>query len=137
MGRVKFTGWLDSNLVEALQADADVFVLPSHAEGMAMAILEGLSHGLPVVTTPVGAHTEVIESEVSGIFVPPGDADALARALARLIDDKGLRQRLGAAARRTFEEEFDVRTYGQRLGRIHANLLEPRNITALGQELGP
>jgi glycosyltransferase involved in cell wall biosynthesis len=121
--RVDFPGWLNEARVQALCAGADVLVLPSHAEGLAMALLEGLSHGLAVVTTPVGAHPEVIEPEVSGIFVPPGDVEALGGALARVIDDEGLRRQLGAAARRRFLEKFDVRAYAERMSQVHASLL--------------
>ena len=121
--RIDLPGWLGADGVRALCTDADVLVLPSHAEGLAMAVLEGLSYGLAVVTTPVGAHPEVIEPEVSGIMVPAGDVEALASALARVIDDDCLRERLRAGARRRFLEKFDVRTYAERLGELHANLL--------------
>lgn len=125
-GRVAFPGWLDQAAAGALCADADILVLPSHAEGLAMAVLEGLSHGLAVVATPVGAHAEVIEPEMSGLLVPPGDVDALAAALARVIDDAALRDRLRAGARRRFLEKFDVRSYAERLSNLHAALLADR-----------
>jgi glycosyltransferase involved in cell wall biosynthesis len=121
--RVDFRGWLDAAAVAELYADADLLVLPSHAEGLAMSVLEALSYGLAVVATPVGAHREVIEPEVSGILVPPGDAEALAAALLRVIEDEGLRHKLGAAARRRFLENFDLRIYAERLARLHASLV--------------
>lgn len=121
--RVDFPGWVDQSRVDALCSEADVLVLPSHAEGLAMAVLEGLSHGLAVITTPVGAHAEVIEAEESGLLVPPGDVDSLAEALRRVVDDIELRQRLRARARRRFLEKFDVRTYAERLADIHVSLL--------------
>jgi glycosyltransferase involved in cell wall biosynthesis len=121
--RVEFPGWVAEAQVRELCASADVLVLPSHAEGLAMAVLEGLSHGLAVVTTPVGAHPEVIEQGVSGILVPPGDVDALAGALKRVIDDGSLRRQLGAGARRRFLEKFDIRAYAERLNQLHAGLL--------------
>jgi len=131
--RLSFLGWVGEAAVEALCTDADILVLPSHAEGLAMAVLEGLSHGLVVITTPVGAHAEVIEPEVSGLFVPPGDVPALADALARVIDDDTLRKRLARGARDRFLAEFDVRRYASRLTQLHAGLLgygrdEPRPI---------
>src|SRR5208283_854286 len=98
-------------------------VLPSHAEGLAMSVLEGLSYGLAVITTPVGAHMEVIEPGVSGLFVPPRDVDALAAALGRMIDDPALRRALGEGARRRFLEKFDVRQYAERLRSIHESLM--------------
>jgi glycosyltransferase involved in cell wall biosynthesis len=123
--RLHFPGWLDEVGVNALCADADVLVLPSYAEGLAMSVLEGLSYGLAVITTPVGAHSEVIEPEVSGIFVPPGDVAALANALVRVIDDDSLRGELARGARERFLEGFDVRRYASRLGQLHAGLFAP------------
>jgi glycosyltransferase involved in cell wall biosynthesis len=120
--RVCFPGWLDEVGVSELCANSDVLVLPSYAEGLAMSVLEGLSHGLAVVTTPVGAHLEVIEPEVSGILVPPGDVTALADALARVIEDESLRSRLARGARNRFLEAFDVRRYAARLEQLHAGL---------------
>jgi glycosyltransferase involved in cell wall biosynthesis len=125
--RLSFTGWLDQGDVSALCAAADVLVLPSYAEGLAMSVLEGLSHGLAVITTPVGAHSEVIESEVSGILVPPGDVAALADALRRVIEDESLRSRLAKGARDRFLEGFDVRRYAERLEQLHAGLFAPRH----------
>jgi glycosyltransferase involved in cell wall biosynthesis len=133
--RVDFPGWIDQPAASALCGGADILVLPSHAEGLAMAVLEGLSHGLAVIATPVGAHGEVIEPEVSGLLVPPGDVGALAGALARVIDDDVLRDRLRAGARRRFLEKFDVRAYADRLGRLHAGLLAARHdVEAIGKE---
>jgi len=123
--RLRFPGWLDEAGVSELCGDADVLVLPSYAEGLAMSVLEGLSHGLAVITTPVGAHSEVIEPEVSGILVPPGDVAALADALVRVIKDESLRSRLARGARDRFLEGFDVRRYAARLGRLHAGLFAP------------
>lgn len=121
--RVAFPGWLDQAAASAACEDADLLVLPSHAEGLAMAVLEGLSHGLAVIATPVGAHGEVIEPDVSGILVPPGDVEALAISLRYVIEDATARARLQAGARRRFTEKFDVRLYAGELSSLHAALL--------------
>jgi glycosyltransferase involved in cell wall biosynthesis len=121
--RIEFPGWVDQAATRAVCEAADVLVLPSHAEGLAMSVLEGLSYGLAVIATPVGAHSEVIEPEVSGLFVPPGNVEALSLALARVIDDPLLRARLGAGARRRFLESFNVRGYAEQLEKIHASLM--------------
>jgi glycosyltransferase involved in cell wall biosynthesis len=127
LDRLCFPGWLDQNAVSALCADADVLVLPSHAEGLAMSVLEGLSHGLAVVTTPVGAHSEVIEPNVSGILIPPGDIAALAEALVSMIENETLRHQLARGARDRFLEGFDVRRYAARLRELHVGVLAPRH----------
>jgi glycosyltransferase involved in cell wall biosynthesis len=92
-----------------------------------MSVLEGLSHGLAVVATAVGAHSEVIEPEVSGILVPPGDVTALADALARVIEDESFRSRLARGARNRFLEAFDIRRYAARLEQLHADLFAPQS----------
>ena len=60
---------------------------------------------------------------MSGLFVPPGNVEALSLALARVIDDPLLRARLGAGARRRFLESFNVRGYAEQLEKIHASLM--------------
>lgn len=125
-GLVDMPGWLDARRVKALCASADILVLPSHAEGMAMAVIEGLAHGLAVVTTRVGAHEEVIADGETGLFVPVGDHDALARTLARLVGDATLRNRLSAAARASYLSRFSMIAYLRSLEAIYATLTAPK-----------
>jgi glycosyltransferase involved in cell wall biosynthesis len=129
-GRVTFPGWLDESAARAACADADILVLPSHAEGLAMSVLEGLAHGLAVVTTPVGAHSEAIDDGVSGLLVPPGNVGALANALLRLIDDEPLRTSLQCGARRRYLEKFDIGPYAARLSHVHTVLLSGQSAAA-------
>jgi glycosyltransferase involved in cell wall biosynthesis len=134
--RMEFLGWIDQLAASALCGAADILVLPSHAEGLAMSVLEGLAHGLAVVATPVGAHAEVIEPEKSGLFTPPGDIAALAAALARVVGDPVLRERLRAGARQRFLDRFDVRSYSARLVKLHVGLGADQSL--LGRtEAGP
>jgi glycosyltransferase involved in cell wall biosynthesis len=121
--RIHLPGWVDTASVSSLCAEADVLVLPSHDEGLAMSVLEAMSHGLAVITTPVGAHLEVIDHNVSGLLVPPGDVGALGDALIAVIDDEDLRQRLARGARERFLQGFDVRAYAIRLENVHRALL--------------
>jgi glycosyltransferase involved in cell wall biosynthesis len=127
--RVTFPGWIDQSAANALCAVADILVLPSYAEGLAMSVLEGLAHGLAVVATPVGAHKEVIEPDHSGLLVPPGDVAALVVALTRVVGDPGLRERLRAGARQRFFDRFDVRSYSTRLASLHVALLHGHHLS--------
>ena len=98
--------------VSDLLAASDVFVLSSDSEGLPMSILEAMANGLPVVATAVGGVPEVVLDGETGFLVPPGDSKRLAAALARLVDDAGLRRSLGDAGRRRVEEAgFDLRSF--------------------------
>jgi glycosyltransferase involved in cell wall biosynthesis len=83
--------------IPALLAAADIFALPSHFEGLPMSIIEAMLTGLPVVATAIRGPREQVVDGVTGSLVPPGDAAALAAALARLAGDATLRARFGAA----------------------------------------
>ena len=117
--RVTLTGWLNAAQVDALCRRSDILVLPSHGEGMAMAVLEGLAHGLAVVTTPVGAHGEVLTDGITGVFVPVGDVTALAATLARLIADGTERAALSRAGRAHYLQYFSIAAYTAHLDQIY------------------
>ena len=117
--RISFTGWVDRSKTGALLDPADIVVLPSYAEGMAMSILEGMSYGLCIVCTPVGSLKEVIEDEVTGLVVQPGDIDQLSKALTRAVSDPALRVQLGSEAARVFASKFDAAHYPDRMGAIY------------------
>lgn len=87
-----------ANPLELYRA-ADVFVLPSHVEGMSNSLLEAMACGLPVVATSVGAAPEMVRDGVDGLLVPPGDPGALAGALSHLLADRATRDAFGARAR--------------------------------------
>jgi glycosyltransferase involved in cell wall biosynthesis len=99
--------------VARLLAEADVFVLSTRSEGAPMSILEAMAAGLPVVASAVGGVPELVENEVTGLLVPPGDPAALAAALDRLLADPDLRRRLGANGRERAKTRFDL-TVGRR-----------------------
>ncbi len=117
--RVEMPGWLGPDDLRALCHRADILVLPSHAEGLAMAVVEGLAYGLSVVTTRVGAHMEVISDGETGRFVPVGDVDALAAALADLVSDPAARSRLSSAGRARYLASFSMASYSRSIGRIY------------------
>ena len=85
----------------------DVFCLPSYAnEGVPQAILQAMLCALPIVTTPVGAILEAVSDGETALVVPPRDPAAIAAAIARVLDDAELVERLGNSARRTASADF-------------------------------
>jgi glycosyltransferase involved in cell wall biosynthesis len=96
--RVSLVGAQHGAAIEACWDRADLFVLATYSETYGMAVAEALAHGLPVVSTTTGAIPELVGND-AGVLVPPGDADALAKALSRALDP-GERERLAAGARR-------------------------------------
>jgi glycosyltransferase involved in cell wall biosynthesis len=103
---VEFFGYCGD--VHAELAKANLFVLPSYAEGNSNAILEAMSAGLPIVATRVGGASIQIGSDGERFLVPPGDRPALAGALLEFIEDEALRLRLGAAMRTRIESMFAI-----------------------------
>lgn len=98
---VEYIGWVSGQAKEDAFASSHILILPSYNEGLPISVLEGLAHGKPIISTPVGGIPEVVETGVNGILVAPGDKDALEKAIDSYLLDPGLIKRHGQAARRT------------------------------------
>jgi glycosyltransferase involved in cell wall biosynthesis len=116
--RFHLAGWrLDT--AQLLRA-ADIFALPSDWEGLPMSILEAMSASRPVVATDVGDVHRAVVNEQTGLLVPPRDVRQLADALARLLADPALRERLGAAGHALWREKFSVEKMVARYEELYA-----------------
>lgn len=105
---VIFEGWQNPDQVRALYAQADVFALASFAEGIPVVLMEAMAMEIPCVAPWITGIPELIRDEVDGLLVPPASETKLASALARLIDDPDLRQRLGKSARQRIMEQYNL-----------------------------
>jgi glycosyltransferase involved in cell wall biosynthesis len=121
---VTMAGALNQDEVRHLYGEADAFVLPSFAEGIPVVLMEAMASGVPCVTTRITGIPELIRSDDEGLLVAPSDAEALAAAIARLIDDPALRRRIAAAARRRVDADFHLERNAARLGSLFARRLE-------------
>lgn len=95
---VRFTGTLDRDAMAALYATADVTLNPSLTDNSPNSVLESMASGVPVVSTDVGGVPFILEDGRTGLLVPPGDAQAMAAALYRLLTDEALWQSLATAS---------------------------------------
>jgi glycosyltransferase involved in cell wall biosynthesis len=120
--RVRCPGWLRGDDKHKLLQDAIVFALPSHAEGLPMALLEAMATGLPVLATHVGGIPEVVRHGVEGYLVEPGDVDALAMFLRVLLEDEPGRRRVAAAARQRIEASYSLSPILERLESIYQSI---------------
>jgi colanic acid/amylovoran biosynthesis glycosyltransferase len=107
---VRLVGELPPQEVSKRLAQADVFCLPSFAEGVPISIMEAMAVGVPVVASGVGGVPELVERGVTGGVVAPGRADLLADELAAMLSDEQRRQRIVTAARQRVEQLHDLRS---------------------------
>lgn len=113
--------------VPALLALADLFVFPSvHKEGLPVAVVEASAAGLPVVAARTGPLEEAVEDGVTGLLVPPRDAEALAAAAGELLDDPGRRIAMGRAGRRRAAERFSLAASVRALEALYESVLAER-----------
>ncbi len=93
----------------------DLFVLPSLSEGTPVALLEAMASGLPVLCSRVGGIPGVVEDEVNGLLVPPGDVDRLTEGIERFRADQDWRNRIAREGRRTVLESHSPREWCSRI----------------------
>jgi len=119
--RVRFAGYRPD--VAAVLGGAQVFVLSSRSEALPRSVLEAMRAGLPVVATNAGGLPEMIEDGVNGMLTPRGSEEALAAALASLIENGGLRLRLGASAHATYEKRFRLEFMIEKTAAIYKKVI--------------
>jgi glycosyltransferase involved in cell wall biosynthesis len=110
----------------------DLFVLSSHHEGLPMSLLEAMALGVAPVSTAVGGIPEVVEDGQNGTLVDAGNAVAYADALQRLIEDDGLRRRLGRSAAELVRQKFSVATMIEGYREVYGFCLGRRRHVAAG-----
>jgi len=105
---VHFHGALSHAATEDVLRRVNLFVLPSFAEGIPVALMEAMALGIPCISTYVAGIPELIQDGVDGLLVPAGNGEALCAAIAQLVRDESLRIKLGQAARKKVCDSYDL-----------------------------
>lgn len=121
--KVEFLGWINKDQKLDLLARTDVVVLPSYAEGLPMSILEAMSVGLPVITTPVGAVEDAITHNEHGLLVQPGNIEQITAALSELAQNTDKRIQLGEKSKLKFLEYFKDDVVAKTLSNYYQQLI--------------
>lgn len=127
--RVIFMG--ERKDVPEILQEIDMVVHPSLTEGLSNVILEALATGVPVVATRVGGNPELVQHERSGILVPPENAEEIAVAITRLVDDPQMGRAFGAAGRQRIIQEFSIDRMLRQTEDLYLRLSEQRPVSAV------
>lgn len=116
--RIRFTGFRSD--IPSVMRGLDVLVLASDAEPCGRVLFEAMASGTAIVATHSGGTPEIVRDGSEGLLVPPGNPDALARAIGRLINDADLRTRLARAGVIRVEQEFTIEQHVRRVLEVYA-----------------
>lgn len=122
--QVELLGWVSGDVKDKAFKDADVFCLPSYAEGFPMGVLDAWAYGLPVITTPVGGIPDVAIDGKNMLLFNPGDIEGLANCLERIITDEDLRKSIAKESINFAVTTFNIDTINRNVGLLYEELLE-------------
>jgi len=125
---VHFLGWRQD--VPQIMAGLDVLLMPSLREGFGLSMLEAMGQGVPIIGSAVSAIPEVIADGETGLLCPARDVDALAAAMAKLLTDPALRERMGAAGRARLEAHFRAERMVNETAALYERLLAAKKAAA-------
>ncbi len=121
--RVDFLGALPEERVLEEFSRATLLALPSAQETTPMVVAQAMAAAKPVVATPVGGVAEMVRDGASGFLVPVGDADALAEAMLKILEDRDLRAQLGREGRRLAEENYRAEVVARRTYEVYRRMI--------------
>ena len=121
---VIFEGAMNQDRIRSFYAVADLFCLPSFAEGLPVVLMEAMAMGIPCVSTQITGIPELIRDGTDGLLVAPSDLDALVKALAKLMDDASLRERFSNSGRKRILKLYDLHRNVKELARHFAERIK-------------
>jgi glycosyltransferase involved in cell wall biosynthesis len=120
--QVVLLGWVSGEAKDKAYKQAFAFCLPSYAEGFPMAVLDAWAYGLPVITTPVGGIPDIAKDGENLLLFNPGDIDALAKQLERIISDEALRKKISIESEWLAANTFSMANINHQVGELYEEL---------------
>jgi glycosyltransferase involved in cell wall biosynthesis len=118
---VMFAGWQKD--MAAVYAQADILVLTAvEPEPFGLVVIEAMASGLPVIATNHGGPAHIIEHDITGLLVPPGDVLSLVASINRLADEPAVRSQMAQRARSHVEEHFSIEAYIERVRKVYETI---------------
>lgn len=122
INHVEFLGWVTGSEKDRAFREADIFCLPSYAEGFPMAVLDAIAYGIPIVTTPVGGIPDYLINNENAVLVNPGDVKQISEAILALVTDPDFYRKLSEASRKMSVTTFSLREMNEKLEIIYSSL---------------
>ena len=106
--KVIFHGRVSDEELSRIYSEADIYLIPTmRYEGLPLALLEAMAHGIPTISSKIGGNSDVITHNMDGLFIRPGNLEELIAGIKKLGNDSEMRKRISMAARETTEKRFD------------------------------
>lgn len=119
---IKVMGWINfENKIELLQKVCTV-LLPSYNEGLPMTILEGMAAGKVIISTNVGGIPELVENNINGLIIDPGDIDGLCKAISKVIEEKEFAKKCSVNNLRKIEFDFSRKKMHEKINNVFTNI---------------
>jgi glycosyltransferase involved in cell wall biosynthesis len=127
LNRISFMGIIPDNQRTRMLQNSDLFLLPSHAEGQPIALLEAMAAGLPIISSTVGSVPEVVKEGVNGFLFQPGDIDRIATYVEFLADNKALREKMGRFNAQEAKEKYQIERVMWEIQNVYEKLVIREN----------
>jgi glycosyltransferase involved in cell wall biosynthesis len=121
-GFAEYIGWVSGKEKDRYLDECGIMAVPSYFEGFGLTVIEGMLHGCCVVASNVGGIPDIIENEVDGLMIPPKDSGALKNALRRVMDDRGLADRLSGNGVRKAVTKYSIEKLTDRLVEMYRSM---------------
>lgn len=125
---IDFLGWIDGTQKEMALKNSQILVLPSYNEGLPIAVLEGMSYGMPIIATNVGDMAEAVHDNVNGYLIEPGDITHLAECLLKMLDKERYLD-FSKESKRIAKEKFSDESYFRRIYGVCSDVLKSKRIS--------